>query len=280
MSIDLSYRQLAHALAREDGELSLRGHLGYTNSDGSYEIATREDRNRVHVRVMVKGALSVTSALAACPLLPDYPVVLVPIGDDQYAIPDYERLPAYFNNTNLPMNAVAWHTHEPEYGLMEHVSSIRLRPGLFYVSTGLVLAIQRFFYFKDDNTLGYFADTTLDLSAYLPETPNKKCLALLALDKATGELDVQTGTDQSLLHEFKADEFTAFEINGLDPLMFVILRNGATTLTYQDMIDARIWASNPAAMPPNSGAFNSDDIVVDADGDIVIDSNGNVVVQS
>jgi hypothetical protein len=151
------------------------------------------------------------------------------------------------------MNAVTWHTHEPEYGLMDLVSSIRMRPGLVWVSSGMVVTIEPFFYVKPTGALGYSPRQTWDLSANQPAL-GLNCWAFMAMVLATGEITVQTDTPTMLDPDDNA--LLDFSIDGLFPLMAFALTGEMTTVTYQHMHDVRLWAAPSPTDPLVIAAIN------------------------
>lgn len=220
-----------------------KGHLGYQDDDGNYQIADEDDRNRAYVRVNLNGAETVISALNYAPLLPDYPVILFRRGRDYYALPDHDRLLDYFEETGLPINSVQAHSHEPEYGLMDFVSSIRLRPGVIYVESGMTISIASKPYIKLDGTPGMSTPTTIDLSTHTPATASTQRWVVVTIDRATGTPTATDGGEKLITETLTTAEAYALVPTTHDPLFAVRVEYNDSGLTYQDFLDLRLWAS-------------------------------------
>src|SRR5690606_20617343 len=137
------------------------------------------------------------------------------------------------------------HTDEPEYDLHDPLSPTRVRPGLVYVKSGLIVVISYFPFWKEDGTVGIIEDVEVDLTDYLPPVTGFHRLALLGVDKATGEPTVRTIAAIPITDTYQNSHYASFQFEGIDPLMYFDLGYGDTQITFQKMRNARIFGSSP-----------------------------------
>lgn len=227
----------------QESDPPIMGKLGF-EVNGRYVYNVDNDKNMIYVRANYQGRETKIEAFnLGVPLVPDYPVIVYYANRHFYAHIDYARLPGFVQNTNLPSQPVGPHTHEPGYGLVDFVSSIRFRQGLAYVTTGNNLRIDPFFYIDNTGTLARFAGGVFDLTTYIETLAGHGRWTFVSLLRAAGTIDIQAGG--TVLPVFPVDQTeiiaAGFSLTGRLPLLFVLLVNGQTEIAFQQIVDARLF---------------------------------------
>lgn len=247
------FRQIAEKAASEDAEI---GNLGFLNSDGNYTIES-ENPGFLWVRIQRGGSISAVEAFnGGVPAMPDYPVRVIRHKNLLLALPDFENLLNYFaGRGGFPFSPVGIHTHEPQGGNFDWVSTIRIKAGLVFVSSGLEVEILKFYYIKPDNTLGLKESEVVDMASYLPSS-GLQCWAVVGLNTATETIEVRTTTPEAIGPDLVIGSLDGLDLETFQPHMGIRLINGATAFTFADFEDVRLWTSRGIDL----GAISADSI--------------------
>lgn len=247
------------------------GELGF-EEDGAYTIEVTGATGFVHVRLLNRGQ-SVIALNMGAPIAPDFPVKVYHTPQGVYAHVDENRVAAWIKQYGVA-NMVGPHSHEPGFGLFDYVSSIRLKPGLAFVTSGLTVQVLPMWYWDDDGALKLFPGGTFDLTSSVPGTAYMHRWAALAFNRATKALSVLTTTPKHILTALVPSEMEALDFTGLVPLMGFRLRNGQTGLQFSDFEDIRVWAGGGAG----SSSVIETHYLMDLEGSFLKDLNGKQLV--
>lgn len=265
--LENSYNQLVELLMTPNspGDEPSKGRLGGLDQSGNYAVGVGS--NYVIARSEDGKHSGFIEALNfGVPLLPDYPVLIYTTkgteAEVQWVTADPSRVLSYVSEFGLPLNNVAYHTHEAGFGLFDYVSPIRITYGLVIAGSGLVVIIKQFFY-KHNGVLVRFSETSLPIDSGIPEESG---------ERRWGVVGIQPSTNTALLRLLTVTT-SALDVNdlaGLDlvdfiPLMGLRFAYGQTGLTFADFEYCQAWGGGDSGSNGEASDISYD--ILDEDPD-------------
>lgn len=267
---------LFEAISTDKPEIGL---VGGEDGDGNYAIQVPEDPTKIYVRTLdgdVQGS-PFEAINIGVPPQPDYPVVIYYKNKEAYAVPDPERSKDY-RGINENISTVPPHSHEPEFGNFDVVSTRRMKEGQVQVTIPYSMAVTctPLKYFDINGDEQQFYSDTLDLTDYVPSSANQHRYVKVFLDLSTGRLGAELGTAKAITIQLTEEDITSIVLTGSQmSLAAVRLFNGMTAIDDDKLIlDWRHWLQSQA------GATSViDKILTDDNGDVLSDENGDVLTE-
>lgn len=177
-------RALAKAYPRAEEDNIVRGRLGQQNADGTYTFEVDEEEPGRVLVTLDDG--TVTQAIHdAGPRVGGLDVRMVERDGELIVIGvDSVKAREWMGDASQAISPSTPYHHHNDPSLWDDVGLRRFLPGQVHVSSGMVVAIEPFFY-PYAGTDVYYPGGTLDLSAYQPITADTWSWVKVGVDPAT-----------------------------------------------------------------------------------------------
>lgn len=257
-----------------------QGLVGGEDDDSNYAIQVPDDPNKIFVRTIDGDVQSAPfeAINMGVPAQPDYPVIIYYKRKAAYAVVDPERSKDY-RGGNENLSTVPPHSHEPDFGNFDVVSTRRMREGQVIVTIPYSMAVTctELKYFDSDGVEKVFYSDALDLTAHIPSDVNTQRYVRVVLNIDTGLLEAVLGEVKVIVVPLTHNDIVSIEISeNQKSLAAVRLFNGMTVIDDDKLIlDWRHWIQTSGS---SSGSI-IDKILTDENGDVLSDENGDVLTE-
>lgn len=231
-----------HAFARAIQPVEEKATVGWL-SDSTYTYDVPGRPGYIYVTMVNPGRTTIDAVLnLGVPKNGGMPVVVHRNGNVKFVDgPDSERFEAWLGTNPVP-STVGPHSHEFGAGLLDWVSTKRIKWFQVRFSTGLNITITDGEFIDSSGDEGYFPGGGTLLAA--PPTADRFYWAKVLFDGDTNTISVVYGSEQANYSDLTRAALAAIPISGLTPLAGIRLEHGQTTPSIEtDLVDIRPWIS-------------------------------------